>query len=240
MTMTRFFYCLLCMTITSLQVAAQRERKEDVLHLKNKWIIRGKIIQRSDSATTIRTLDGSVFVFDNGQIAEIAKETPWALQTTREKGFALFTELGPLIAGRTTIDGVTTAAFSFQTAGVYAFTQKLMPGLGAGADLYATQTILPLFFTLRGNLLPHDDGFMPFYFADLGYGVNITQPSASGTAFKGGLLYAAGLGIKVPFNKRAGFLLSLGYRYQKSSYTQANTEKDVIYRRLALRAGFYL
>lgn len=238
--MTRFCYCLFCLVTLSIQLHAQHGRKEDVLHLKNQWIIRGTIINRRDSSISIRTQIGNVYVFTNDQVLAITKETPWAQQAAPGKGVGFFTELGPLIAGRTTIDGVTTAAFSFQTAGVYAFSRKFMPGIGAGADLYATQTILPFFATLRGDLMPTAEGPVPFYFADLGYGVNITQRSSAGADFRGGLLYAAGLGVKVPFNRRAGFLLSLGYRYQKTSYVQAGAGQEVLYRRLALRAGFYL
>ena len=64
--------------------------------------------------------------------------------------------------------------------------------------------------------------------------------SANGTAFKGGIMYADGLGVKIPFNRDAGFLLSFGYRYQKTSYTYNAISTDIIYNRLAVRAGFFL
>jgi hypothetical protein len=144
-----------------------------------------------------------------------------------------------LIAGKTTINGVTTAAFSFQTVNGYKFSRAAIAGIGAGADLYATQTILPVFGSFRGDLLK-PGSVIPFYFGDAGYGINITQNSDNGTAFKGGFMYAAGLGLKIPFNHNAGFLLSFGYRYQKTSYTYNNTSTEITYNRLAVRAGFFL
>jgi hypothetical protein len=147
--------------------------------------------------------------------------------------------LGPLIAGKTTINGVTTAAFSFQTILGYKLTSSFNVGVGAGADLYATQTVLPVFGTLRKDLI-EKIGYSVFCFGDAGYGWNITQNTVTGTSYQGGLLYAAGIGFRIPFNNNAGFLLSVGYRYQKTTVTEENVPSAVIYRRLALRAGFYL
>jgi hypothetical protein len=74
-----------------------------------------------------------------------------------------------------------------------------------------------------------------------GFFVNaITQQTETGTAYKGGLRYAAGLGFRIPFSGNAGFLLSFGYRYQKTIVTDNDLPSLAIYRRLALRAGFYL
>jgi hypothetical protein len=226
----------------SLMVAgatAQTDNKEDVLYLKNQWVIRGHILERNDTLIRIQTHDGNVFVFSGSEISRIAREPVLDLMAGGKRKFLTFTELGPLIAGKTTVNGVTTAAFSFQTALIYAVDRQLMPGAGTGADLYATQTVLPFFGTLRGDLTPQGN-FILFYFADAGYGVNITQNSQDGTSFRGGLLYAGGLGIRIPFNRSAGFLLSVGYRYQKTSYENGGVVDGVEYKRVALRAGFYL
>ncbi|MEO7119636.1 MAG: hypothetical protein ABIY62_00990 [Ginsengibacter sp.] len=218
---------------------SQSAKTEDVVYLRNQWIIRGQILNRDSASVKILTHDGNTFVFPVNEIDKIVKENTWRGFTYRKKGFANFTELGPLIAGKTTIDGVTTAAFSFQTINGYKFSQHAMLGLGLGADLYATQTILPVFGSFRGDI-SKGGSVIPFYFADAGYGINITQNSANSTAFKGGVMYALGLGIKIPFNRGAGFLLSAGYRYQKTSYTISNSSTDVLYKRLAIRAGFFL
>ena len=218
---------------------AQSSKTEDVLYLKNQWVIRGKILEQNGNSIKIQSHEGNIFVFLTGEIEKITQEKVWGSFVYKTRGFANFTELGPLIAGKTTIDGVTTAAFSFQTVNGYKFSQYAMAGIGIGADLYATQTVLPVFASFRGDLSKTGSA-IPFYFADAGYGINITQNSANGTAFKGGACYAAGLGVKIPFNRNAGFLLSFGYRYQKTSYTYNSVVSDVTYNRLAVRAGFFL
>lgn len=217
---------------------AQQGNKEDVVYLKNKWVMRGKILEK-DSLLKMQTGDGNIFVFKMDEIDSIKYESRWKNFFYKQKGFAHFTELGPLVAGKTTINGVTTAAFSFQTVNGYKFSPCAFVGLGIGADLYATQTLLPVFASVRGDLLKNAS-VIPFYFGDAGYAFNITQSSPGATDFKGGFEYALGLGAKIPFNRSAGFLLSIGYRYQKTSYAQSNVPTDVIYKRLAIRAGFFL
>jgi hypothetical protein len=220
-------------------INAQSSKTEDVVYLKNQWVVRGKILEQNSNIVKIQTPEGNIFVFPATDVEKITKEKIWKSFIYKNRGFVNFTELGPLVAGKTTINGVTTAAFSFQTVNGYKFCQYAMAGIGIGADLYATQTVLPVFASFRGDL-SKNSSVIPFYFGDAGYGINITQNSDNGTAFKGGIMYAAGLGIKIPFNRSAGFLLSFGYRYQKTSYTYNNTSTDVIYNRLAIRAGFFL
>jgi len=230
-------FLLFCIFINTIN--AQSVTSEDVVYLKNQWVIRGKLIEQNSSSIKIQTHEGNIFVFPMSDVDRIGKEKIWKNFNYKKHGFANFTELGPLVAGKTTIDGVTTAAFSFQTVNGYKFSQYAMAGIGIGADLYATQTILPVFASFRGDL-SKTGSVIPFYFGDAGYGINITQNSANGTDFKGGLMYAVGLGIKIPFNRSAGFLLSLGYRYQKTSYDYNMTSTEITYSRLAIRAGFFL
>lgn len=233
-------FLLLLTFLLSIGVAmGQHRQSEDVVHLSNHWIVRGKIILKTDSSIDIRTRDGNVFVFPIAQVEKITTEPAWSLQNQSNSRWTNYTELGPLIAGKTTINGVTTAAFSFQTLLGYKITSSFVAGIGAGADLYATQTILPTFVTLRKDLI-QKPGYSLFCFGDGGYGWNITQETETGTAYKGGPLYAAGLGFRIPFSVNAGFLLSFGYRYQKTTVTENDLPSPVIYRRLALRAGFYL
>src|SRR5579871_4970452 len=143
---------VMMISFTASIAIAQQGNKEDVVYLKNKWILRGKILQK-DSVVKLQTRDGNIYVFNSGEIDSIMHDHTWSNFFYKQNGFAHFTELGPLIAGKTTIDGVTTAAFSFQTVNGYKFSQYAFTGLGIGADLYATQTILPLFASIRGDIL---------------------------------------------------------------------------------------
>jgi len=237
--MKKFTLTILLFSIFINTINAQSATLEDVVYLKNQWVVRGKLIEQNSNSIKIQTHDGNIFVFPISDIDRIAKEKSWKNFNYKEHGFANFTELGPLVAGKTTIEGVTTAAFSFQTVNGYKFSQSAMAGIGVGADLYATQTVLPIFASFRGDL-SKTGSVIPFYFVDAGYGINITQNSANGTDFRGGVMYAVGLGLKIPFNRSAGFLLGLGYRYQKTSYDYNSTSTEITYSRLAIRAGFFL
>lgn len=230
---------MLISLLLSGMMALAQGRKEDVLYLNNGGVLRGTRLTDSLSMIRIRTADGSIWVYTPAEVKSVQKEASYHSYAVKQKGFAHYTELGPLVAGKTTIDGVTTAAFSFQTVNGYRFHPSFFSGLGVGVDLYATQTIIPVFGSIRGDLYKSGT-VIPFYFADAGYGINITQNSSTGTDFKGGLLYAGGIGIKIPFNRTAGFLLSFGYRYQQTSYIQDNKDNSIKYRRLAIRAGFWL
>jgi hypothetical protein len=229
---------LICLMFTGAMVMAQG-KKEDVIYLNNGGVLRGTRLSDSLSMIRIRTADGSIWVYPLTDVKSVQKEASYNSYAYKPKGFGHFTELGPLVAGKTTIDGVTTAAFSFQTVNGYKFQPYLFSGLGVGVDLYATQTVIPVFGSIRGDLYKQGS-VIPFYFVDAGYGFNITQNSSTGTDFKGGLLYAGGIGIKIPFNRSAGFLLSFGYRYQQTSYLQEGVDNHIKYRRLAIRAGFWL
>lgn len=231
-------YIVVILVFSALTGQAQRRSLDQVVFLRDSSIIRGSIQDTVNGAIRIRARDGSLFAYPSSSVVKTGFEKRMPVYEYTN-GFANYTEIGALIAGRTTIDGVTTAAFSFQSVNGYSFSRSLFTGIGAGADLYATQTFIPLFLSVRGNLT-NTGQLIPYYFVDGGYGVNITQDSPGNEDFKGGMLYAAGLGLKIPFNKRTGFLISLGYRHQASKFVQNGLNREIIYRRLALRAGFFL
>ena len=235
----KYIAAFFILTMSAYCLHAQKSKREDVVFMNNGAIYRGKILLRDNQQLKVQTADGNVFVLNSAEVTKTEQQIPFGGYHPPRSGFAHYTELGPLVAGKTTIDGVTTAAFSFQTVNGYRFNQYAFAGAGIGIDLYATQTMLPLFGSLRGDLAG-SGSIIPFYFADAGYAVNITQNSAIASDFKGGLLYAAGLGVKIPFNRSAGFLVSFGYRFQTSSYLNNGVKTTVDYRRLAIRAGFFL
>lgn len=219
-----------------LNLHAQDKKHETyVLYLKNGWIIHGGNIVQTDTSIAITTNEGNRFVFKKQEMdsLRVAKSG----YRNEQPGFAHYTEIGALAATKNRPDNVTTAAFSFQTVNGYRFNPHLFSGLGIGIDLYATETYVPIFASLRGNILKNA-GFMPFYFADFGYGWNITA-STDNIRYQGGLLMAAGLGFKRAFNERNGFYISAGYRLQQGTITINNVKDKFSNERIAIRAGFY-
>lgn len=215
------------------------QKTEDVIYLKNGWIIRGSITQKTDTQVTITSSDRNVFVLRSDEILKISREMLPAEYNLKQRGFSHFVELGPLASQNTGELNVNTSAFSFQALSGYKFNQYAFLGAGAGVDLYATQTFFPVFATFRGDLLSKKQ-FVPFYFTDFGYGINGTNNASPGISYKGGTIFAAGLGLKIGLSKNAGVMISLGYRNQRYGSVRNGQDVDDNYNRIALRAGFYL
>lgn len=154
------------------------------------------------------------------------------------KKFGHYTEIGALAATRNRPDNVTTAAFTFQTVNGYRFHPRLFAGIGAALDLYATQTILPVFGSIRYDLFQNEQ-FFPYLFVDGGYGFDITS-STTEISYKSGLMFATGVGFKIPILNGRGFHLNIGYRLQKGAIVETGVRNEYNNNRIALRAGFYL
>ena len=212
---------------------------EDVLYLKNGWILRGKITRDPNDSISILTHDQNRFRFSGADILNTTTgKKQWAPVNYRDRGFGHYTEIGALAATKNRPDNVTTAAFSFQTVNGYRFKRYLFAGLGVAADLYATQTTIPVFASIRGNMI-RNGLFIPYYFIDGGYGFDITS-STTATSYSGGLMFAAGIGFKIRFSNVAGFHVNFGYRMQKGATIESGLRTDYTNNRIGLRAGFYL
>ena len=231
--------------LLSLAEARAQGPTEQVLYLKNGWVLRGQLIS-APTADPIRlqTADRNEFAFRQAEVDSLRQRPlPPARNLAvayKARGFGHFTELGAL-AGRNTSSSVNTSAFSFQTVNGYKFNQWVFAGLGVGADLYATQSLMPVFASLRGDFTRRGT-LLPFYFLDAGYGFNITgrdNTLSQPVTYEGGSLWAAGVGMKVLFNNNTGFLLSLAYRTQRTTLTrEAAAPERVVFERIAVRAGF--
>lgn len=215
---------------------AQTIKKQDVIYLKNGWVIRGELSREKDKFRIITT-DKNEFVFDELEVEKVEREDKILPFEYKENGFSHYTEMGALAANNNSDVNVNTSAFSFQTVNGYKFNQWLFTGLGVGVDLYATETFIPLFGSIRGDF-SKKGSVIPYYFVDAGYGINITENSDENIDNAGGLLFASGLGIKVRFQNNTAFLLSAGFRIQNSSQAADNVKLNNSYERLALRAGF--
>jgi hypothetical protein len=228
-------------------LAIAQKATEDVLYLKNGWILRGKITSvPADSLVKIQTRDQNLFVFSRPEISKMQQE-PFQYKGNQSifyqrRGFGHYTELGSIIAKNSTAG----SAFTFQMVNGYQFSPWVFTGLGIGLDSYRTQSLLPLFGSYRGDLV-HQGGLIPFYFVDGGYAFNLSgEGNSSGlaTRYRGGTLFAAGAGTKILLSHHAGLLMSVGYRSQRTSFEQelsgvgGNFKTEMNYRRVVLRIGF--
>ena len=242
--MSKYHYLILgqilCLNFFCNSVNAQsRSNTEDVLYLKNGWILRGTMTKMGNDSIGILTGDRNQYIFPGNEVDHITQEKKkWAESDYRNHGFGHFTEVGALAATKNRPDNVTTAAFSFQTINGYRFNPHLFTGIGIAADLYATQTIIPVFASVRGDLMTKGI-FIPYYFVESGYGFDITSSSTS-IEYKSGAMFATGIGFKIRFSRVAGFNVNFGYRMQKGAIIESGIQKNYTNNRIALRAGFYL
>lgn len=240
---TKIFLCFLFLTGCVWPLAAQRPT-EDVLYLKNGWILRGHLTTPDSAANVgIQTNDGNVFRFAQSDVREAKREAVLRHLNIRyrSRGFGNYTEVGAL-ASRTNVDdrGTTTSAFTFHTVNGYRFGQLLYAGVGVGVDLYASQTFIPVFASLRGDFSRRGI-LIPYYYVDGGWGLNGTS-SQPDQRQRGGVHFAIGGGLKVLFNGNAGFLLSAGYYLQQTAIetvgAAGTARRSLDYNRVAIRAGF--
>ncbi|KAB7728728.1 hypothetical protein F5984_18030 [Rudanella paleaurantiibacter] len=236
--LTFLFICFI--TSTGYAQTITDPTTTDVLLLRNGWVLRGQILSAlSDSSVTLETRDGNRFVFPQTNVLSIRHEKAPA---ARSRGYGLFVELGPLAARNTTAQAVTTAAITFHVINGFRFSRWLYAGLGTGVDLYATQTFVPFFASVRGDLSgpSQRQGPIPFYFVDGGYGFNATVNDTPGLNYIGGAYTSAGLGLRFPFVRNTSFLLSGGYYLQRSIIEQPgrSSRQSSDFNRVAIRAGF--
>jgi hypothetical protein len=234
----KLYSTFLIVVLTAVtQQAFGQKAKQVSMHLKNGSVIRGQLLEE-DPVYRLETYDKSVWVFQKADVDTLFIEKRiYPNIQYKKKGFVHYTELGPLAMSNRASNGVTTSAFSFQTTNGYKFNQWVYTGLGIGADLYAVQTFVPVILSLRGDFSSKGPK-IPFYFLEGGYGFNATSNDVDSVRFGGGATFSAGLGLKLLFNGNTGFVIGVGYRFQRSSVTQLGLEELEDFNRLTLRAGF--
>jgi hypothetical protein len=242
-TMNKHLFCVLgCFTLFSLcqnLQAQSKTNKEDVLYLKNGWVLRGTVTKIPGDSISIITGDRNRYTFREAEVERVSTEQrKWSDAEYRNHGFGHFTEIGALASTRNRPDNVTTAAFSFQTVNGYHFGPRLFTGIGIAADLYATQTTIPVFASMRANITTSGI-FVPYFFMDGGYGFDITS-STTTISYEGGPMFATGIGFKIRFSRVAGFHVNFGYRMQQGATVESGIRSRYTNNRIALRAGFYL
>ncbi|MCY7359083.1 MAG: hypothetical protein LH609_16815 [Rudanella sp.] len=246
-----FFFQLTSLSLPRLQIATLGfalfiaplpiyAQTNTILHLKNGSALWGVIVgDTANGQVRLRTADRSEWVFARPDIARIERLRHPDDPALRYKlrGFVHYTELGPLATGNRASNGVTTLAFSFQITNGYKFGQWFYAGLGIGADLYAVQTFVPIVLSLRGDFTRYGDK-IPFYFLEGGYSLNATSNDIINLQYRGGPTAAAGLGLKILFRRNTGFVIGVGYRFQRTETRQLSTIITEDINRLTLRAGF--
>jgi len=235
-----------------MPVLAQHSKHQDVLRTHRGWVLRGQAEMNPDSSQyTITTETGNEFVFEAEEVLSLTRED--RLSTTvpvKREGWYLVVQTG-LLAGTTSennpfVPNSSIAGFNLQTSGGYRFLPQVSLGIGTGLSVLPLGLAQPIFAELRGEVFARS--VTPHYFLAMGFLNPLFNHSEDPwnrwpEVFppKGGLLYEAGIGIKI---NRPGlaWLVTAGFRSQtlQESYRQwggVRIERTYAYQRIALQLG---
>ena len=190
----------------------------EAIHLKNGSVIKGVIIEQiPDKQITIRTSDGSTFVYPMEDISKITKE-----EKESKIPFKISNEKYDLTGSRFMIDlGYWAGGYKgpelYFTYGSQ-INQYLFVGGGTGIHYmtdYSTVSI-PIFADVRGYAL--NGPISPFIALRIGYKFNTKE--APRHAKKGGLYCNPFIGVRFMTTKKQAVNLGIGYSIQKVSFDE--------------------
>ncbi len=226
---------------------------QDVVYLKNGSIIRGTILEIiPDDVVKIEIIGKSVFVYLMTDVEKITREDIPHVNIKeaariKNKGYYNETEFG-FFTGKGEYN--PNFGITLQTVNGYQLNRFFRVGGGVGINYYFeySQAFLPIFARVSGDMIKHR--VTPVYFADIGYGF---LPGQDGFYYesesKGGVMFQAGIGLKVYTPSKAAFLITVGYHLQQSSIEYNNNwwewggdmlyKEHRSYRRISARVGWF-
>lgn len=122
------------------------------------------------------------------------------------------------------------------------FNTWLWTGAGISFDQYPEVSVLPVIFSLRGDMLKKP--FTPFYFFDIGSGPSWIADNqfSEYESSNAGLVYHMGGGLKLYADSSINVMLSFGYKNQEVELTRTlwGGEKEIMsrnYKNFSFRIG---
>lgn len=216
----------------------------DVVHLKDGSEFRGKIIEyKPDEYLKIEILGGQVVEFSAKQIKKIVQQPygqaafiPQVVKTReynfRERGIYNETYIN-MPQGFNRWNEWTVGLGIHHVVG-YQHNRWIGTGLGIGFDGYHLgfgENIIPLYAEARGYFTQKNTS--PFYAVSLGYGfaTTLSNRNVDMIASKGGIMFNPNIGYRFGASAGANFTMSLGYKYQKASFTERRGWDESIFKR---------
>ncbi len=218
------------------------QQVRDVVYLKNQSIIRGKIIEQTGEIIKIKTIGNNIFAYSPNEVFKIESEK-YEEGGLKKKGYYNYTTFGALV-GNTENERKT--AFSFLMEHNYQLNQNLAIGGVVGIELL-NETTLPVGLNVKG-IFELSKGTQLFLGATGGYSLSLEKPLIENYTVKeasGGILANSEVGIIFSSDRRAGFVVAIGYRYNTLNYVREDwvmqeVERKMIFNRLSLRIGVVL
>ena len=149
-----------------------------------------------------------------------------------------------ILSGKSDVDSPPQSFLSIETIIGIILYRYLAMGVGIGYDRYNTTAVLPIFISVRGDILA--GSITPFYFIDAGFSTAWdsmeSENNWNSLDTDGRFMYHTGMGIKIYSGNRINIMLALGYKYQKVVYNTviwdgSRKVDNRRFNRLSLRLG---
>ena len=232
MVLRKIKYVFAIIFIITLNNVIAQDNYEDFVYLKNGSVIHGLIIEQiPNQLIKIQTRDGNIFVYKIDEIEKMTREqnnakksnANFEIKDLKRSGFSNITEIYMSVGGT----GQNSALSGIQTINGYQINSKLNVGVGIGIEQISQSSnaigYIPLFADFRTYFLKNK--LTPFFSTGLGYSfvINKNYPHYPSVQLGGGLLINPSLGGKFFISKNTALNISLGYRYQQTSFKEYNT-----------------
>ena len=241
-------FCMILILFTALPSVLSGQDVDHV-YLKSGSVIRGQILEIEPvNHVKIQDLCGNIWYYNTSEVIKITSE-PFESGAKKESragfgpGFVNMTSLG-FLAGST--NNMQVAPFSLVMVNGWRHTTGLFIGAGFGIEFLNTN-YLPLFLDLRYDLTGKD--VVPYLVVKGGYSLPMTSGYTEYDveyAYQGGVLAAAGFGLKIRTREHFAWDVELMYRYQQTSRSEIYSwnaqefQYTDIYNRIEIRLGFYI
>ncbi len=232
---------LLVLSILISTIGLKAQKLTDVVFLKNGSILKGTLVEQSDTLVKIETCCGSIFAFKPNEILKMDQETYRSEKALKEKGYLNYTSMGVLIGtGRVEKE----APFSLLMEHNYRFNKYFSAGLMAGLETL-NETVLPAGINGKA-MFPLYRGGAVYLGVTGGYSISLEKPPMISyyeiTAAKGGILFNPEVGFIAGSGGNGSFFMSVGYRYNQLNYVREDyysgiVERKQIYNRLSIKIG---
>jgi hypothetical protein len=237
-----------------ISAPAFSQKNKDALFLKNGSQIFGKMEQASGDKVSLRTSDGSLFVFDSTDVDHFVIHDNSSV-TRKKEGFGIGTEIG-FLAGPQSSEYPAPFSFGFSTS--YTFGTQYMAEAGSGLE-FIGHSYMPFYGGFRYYF--RESRTAPFIFARAGYMVMISENEGETVYYpvwssyyppdywytddrdyKGGPTATIGLGASFALNEMETYM-SFAYRHfsTKEIVTTSTSETEnfyYYYNRLEIKLGF--
>lgn len=210
----RYVMIIISLGFISQNIQAQ---STDIIKFKDKSEYRGNIKEYKEGEYLKVEVGGTLITIDENQLANI-KEIGFDKLSiySNKRGFWKELQVGMSVGQSNGFRGNESHPVINVVSG-YQFNQYLGVGLGSGYQHFSRINIVPIYASLRGDLLSNQ--IAPFYYFNLGYAIGIDKKDGiffdDDLKMKGGFLLGSGLGLRFKL-KKSYLTTSVGYKLQKS------------------------